>query len=101
MLRQQLGWPDEALNVPKATFYFWIPIPPRFENCEEFSNQLLETSGIVVVPGTAFGSNGEGYVRLSLVNPREELQAVLDRMAADGFTYTLPEADSDNKTESE
>ncbi len=84
---KKLGWPTEALNVPKATFYFWIPIPPRFDNCDSFATQLLETSGIVVVPGTAFGPNGEGYVRLSLVNPREELQEVLDRMTADGFTY--------------
>lgn len=84
---KKLGWPAEALNVPKATFYFWIPIPPRFKSCEEFSDQMLEKSGIVVVPGTAFGKNGEGYVRLSLVNPKEELQEVLDRMAADGFTY--------------
>jgi LL-diaminopimelate aminotransferase len=84
---KKLGWPAEALNVPKATFYFWIPIPPRFKTSTEFANAMLEKAGIVVVPGTAFGPNGEGYVRLSLVNPKEELQAVLDRMAEDGFTY--------------
>lgn len=85
---RQLGWPDEALNsLPKATFYFWIPIPPRYSSCVDFANEMLEKSGIVVVPGTAFGSNGEGYVRLSLVNPREEMSEVLERMKNDGFTF--------------
>lgn len=91
---KKLGWPAKTLNVPKATFYFWIPVPPRYKSCETFANELLEASGIVVVPGTAFGNNGEGYVRLSLVNPREELNEVIERMQADGFVYdTTPKED--------
>ncbi|MBY0449808.1 MAG: aminotransferase class I/II-fold pyridoxal phosphate-dependent enzyme [Cyanobacteria bacterium] len=89
MLRgfQSLGWPAEALQAPRATFYLWLPIPPRYSSCVKFADELLETSGIVTVPGTAFGKTGEGYVRLSLVNPVAELDAVIERMQADGFTY--------------
>jgi len=84
---KELGWPMEEILLPKATFYFWIPIPPRYNSCETFATELLEKSGIVVVPGTAFGKHGEGYIRLSLVNPDEELFEVLRRMHEDGFTF--------------
>jgi LL-diaminopimelate aminotransferase len=83
----ELGWPEETLNLPKATFYFWVPIPPRYTSCETFATEVLETSGVVLVPGTAFGKNGEGYVRLSLVNPDEEMKEVIQRLKTDGFTY--------------
>ncbi len=84
---KKLGWPMDELALPRATFYFWIPIPRRYKSCEQFANDILEKSGIVMVPGTAFGRHGEGYVRLSLVNPRAELEEVLRRMDEDGFHY--------------
>lgn len=84
---KKLGWPTESMLIPTATFYLWMPIPPRYNNCVDFSNEMLEKSGIVVVPGVAFGQQGEGYVRLSLVLSAEKQQQVLDRMAEDGFTY--------------
>jgi LL-diaminopimelate aminotransferase len=84
---KRLGWPVEEIYAPQATFYLWVPIPPRYTSCVEFSEALLKTSGVVVVPGTAFGSHGEGFIRLSLVLPEEKINAVFDRMAADGFTY--------------
>ena len=83
-----LGWPVESMLIPKATFYLWMPIPKRFKTAVEFSNALLETSGIVTVPGTAFGEYGEGYIRLSLVLPEEQLNEVIQRMKDDGFTWS-------------
>jgi LL-diaminopimelate aminotransferase len=82
-----LGWPMDRISPPRATFYLWLPIPPRYTSCEQFATELLETSGIVVVPGTAFGGYGEGYMRLSLVTPPAELDEMFTRMQADGFTY--------------
>ena len=84
---KRLGWDVEAMNPPKATFYLWVPIPKRYSSCEAFSQDLLHTSGIVVVPGTAFGPNGEGFIRLSLVLPEAQLNEVFDRMETDGFRY--------------
>ncbi|MBK8189636.1 MAG: aminotransferase class I/II-fold pyridoxal phosphate-dependent enzyme [Vampirovibrionales bacterium] len=84
---KKLGWPMDELAVPRATFYLWLPIPPRYTSCERFAADMMETAGVVVVPGTAFGQYGEGYFRLSLVNPRQELEEVLSRMETDGFTY--------------
>ena len=84
---KKLGWPMDELNMPRATFYFWLPIPRNYSSCEQFADEVLVKSGVVLVPGTAFGKCGEGFVRLSLVNPREELQEVLDRLDTDGFHY--------------
>lgn len=84
---KKLGWPIDELNPPKATFYFWLPIPRKYDSCEKFASEILEKSGIVVVPGTGFGKQGEGFFRMSLVNPQAELEEVLRRMQEDGFTY--------------
>ena len=41
-------------------------------------NQLMEKTGVVCTPGTAFGPMGEGYVRFALVLPKEELEEVVE-----------------------
>ncbi|MCA9800212.1 MAG: aminotransferase class I/II-fold pyridoxal phosphate-dependent enzyme, partial [Cyanobacteria bacterium HKST-UBA04] len=84
---RELGWPMDDVMLPKATFYLWIPVPPRFESATDFATQLLEKSGIVIVPGTAFGQYGEGYVRLSLVDTHDNMREALRRMKEDGFTW--------------
>ena len=82
---KELGWPID--NIPHTTFYLWLPIPKKYDNAFAFCQDLLEKSGIVVVPGNAFGAHGEGYFRLSFVCSDEELQEVIDRMKADNFYY--------------
>ena len=82
---KELGWGN--FQVPTATFYLWLPIPPRYKTSVEFTNDLLRTSGIVAVPGSAFGQYGEGYFRASIVCNDEDLQECIDRMKADGFYF--------------
>ena len=84
---RELGWDIKDEDIPDATFYIWLPIPPRYKTSQEFTQDLLKTSGIVVVPGSAFGNNGEGYFRLSAVSTDEQLQEVIDRMKKDGFYF--------------
>ncbi len=84
---RELGWEIEDKNIPNTTFYLWLPIPRRYESSMKFCEEMLEKSGIVVVPGSAFGHNGEGYFRISYVCSDEKLQEVIDRMKADGFKY--------------
>ena len=85
---KELGWDMDNLNVPEATFYLWLPIPQRYNTSKEFSDDLMKTSGIVVVPGHAFGKYGEGFFRISIVCSDENLQAVIDRMKQDGFYFS-------------
>ncbi len=84
---QELGWPMDQILVPKATFYLWIPIPPRYTSSAAFTNDLLETSGIIAVPGTAFGCHGEDYIRLALTLSPDDIREAVDRMKTDGMTY--------------
>ncbi|MFH0702242.1 MAG: aminotransferase class I/II-fold pyridoxal phosphate-dependent enzyme [bacterium] len=83
----ELGWEIDKLIIPKATFYLWLPIPERFSSSAEFAQSLLETSGIVIVPGSGFGKYGEGFFRISMVPPDESLYEVIERMKTDGFYY--------------
>ena len=84
---RELGWDISDDDIPQATFYIWLPIPPRYKTSKEFTDDLLKTSGIVVVPGNAFGKNGEGFFRLSAVADDEKLREVIDRMKKDGFYF--------------
>lgn len=83
--KNELGW--EFDHIPTATFYQWIKIPQRYATSEDFCNDLLTKSGIVMVPGTAFGKYGAGYVRVSIVCSMKELKEVVKRMKQDGFVY--------------
>ena len=85
---RELGWKIEENDIPKATFYIWLPIPPRYKTSKEFTDDLLKTSGIVVVPGNGFGANGEGWFRLSAVATDEQLMDVIERMKKDGFYFS-------------
>ena len=84
-LKEELGWGE--FYVPDATFYLWLPIPPRYKSSVEFTNDLMQTSGIIAVPGDAFGKYGEGFFRVSIVCPEEQIREVVRRMKEDGFYF--------------
>lgn len=84
---KELGWEIDEKSVPHTTFYLWLPIPPRYTSAFEFCKDVLEKSGVVLVPGNAFGAHGEGFFRLSYVCSDEKLQEVIDRMKSDGFSF--------------
>lgn len=84
-LKEELGWKN--FMTPDATFYLWLPIPPKYKTSVEFTDDLLQKSGIVAVPGDAFGDYGKGYFRVSIVCPDEQLKEVIERMKKDGFHY--------------
>lgn len=84
---RELGWNIKDSDIPKATFYIWLPIPPRYKTSAEFTKDVLKTSGIILVPGNGFGKNGEGYFRLSAVASDEQLAETIKRLKNDGFYY--------------
>jgi len=65
----------------KAGLYIWAKVPKGYTSME-FANDLLEQAGVVVIPGVGYGSNGEGYVRLSLTIPDAGLVKGLTRLSA-------------------
>ena len=86
---KELGWEVDKLLIPKATFYLWLPIPPGYSTSEEFAKEMLEKSGIVIVPGTGFGKYGEGFFRISLVDSDENISLAIERMKKDGFYFKV------------
>jgi LL-diaminopimelate aminotransferase len=65
----QAGW---NITPPKATMFIWAPIPAGWTS-RQISREILFKAGVVVIPGDAFGSEGEGYVRMALVQEEERL----------------------------
>ena len=82
---EELGW-----NIPKtkATMYLWVPCPPGTTSTD-FAMKLLQETGIVVTPGNAFGSGGEGYMRISLIAERDRLEEALSRMRQANITFNM------------
>ena len=60
---QKLGC---TFSVPQGGLYLWAKIPESAKDSEAFATELLQKKQIVVAPGTAFGSNGARYVRVSI-----------------------------------
>lgn len=79
---REIGW-----NVPdsQGSMFVWAPIPNGYESSEQFVLELMEKSGVIVVPGTAFGSLGEGYVRFALVYPVEVIKEAVQAIADSGI----------------
>ncbi|HET9492782.1 MAG TPA: LL-diaminopimelate aminotransferase [Chloroflexia bacterium] len=68
-----------TLEVPKASLYLWAKVPPGYD-AKGFADSLLMKTGVSVTPGTSYGAQGDGYVRLSLTVPDEQIDAALVRL---------------------
>jgi LL-diaminopimelate aminotransferase len=65
--------------VPKSSLYIWPRVPEGFTSAE-FAARLLEEIDIVVTPGSSYGKHGEGYIRLSLTTPDEQVEKGCQRL---------------------
>ncbi|SMC55639.1 aminotransferase class I/II-fold pyridoxal phosphate-dependent enzyme [Sporomusa malonica] len=72
----EIGW---QVDRPKASMYVWAPVPTK-ESSFEFTVSLLKNTGVAVIPGSAFGACGEGYVRIALVQSEERLVEAVTRI---------------------
>ena len=68
-------------RIPKATFYIWAKIPQGYTSMD-FTKKLLDEAGIAVTPGTGYGKEGEGYIRLSLTIADDRLEQGINRLLA-------------------
>jgi aspartate/methionine/tyrosine aminotransferase len=77
------GWP---VRLPSMALYLWLELPPiareRGLGSEAFCAALLEGSGVCLTPGNGFGPGGEGWQRLALVHPPEDLEQGARRIGA-------------------
>ena len=75
---RQMGF---QADLPKASLYVWFRLPEGWSS-EEFVQSLLAKTSVSLTPGTLFGRQGEGYVRVSLTAPTERVKMALQRMEA-------------------
>jgi len=68
-------------HLPKGAFYVFPDISGTGLTSREFSLKLLETKNVAVVPGTAFGPCGEGYVRCSYATAMDQIKIAVERIA--------------------
>ncbi len=68
------------VHIPKGAFYIFPSIKRFNMSSEEFCHRLLHEEKVAIVPGSAFGEAGEGYIRISYCYNESELKEALDRM---------------------
>lgn len=74
--------PGVSCQKPKGAFYVFPNVKAFNKTSSEIANMLLEEAGVALLPGSAFGAYGEGYLRLSYANSVENIQKALARMEA-------------------
>ncbi len=68
------------VTAPRATLYLWFRVPTG-ESSRDFALRLLEREAVVLLPGSALGAGGEGYLRAALTLPEDRYGEVARRIA--------------------
>jgi LL-diaminopimelate aminotransferase len=75
------GFAEAGLQIepPLGSIYVWLPTPEG-TSAVGFAAELLDEAAVVVAPGTGYGEQGEGFVRISLSVPDDRLQEAMGRI---------------------
>jgi alanine-synthesizing transaminase len=76
---ERMGW---AIDKPKAGMFVWAKIPPPFDRTGSmaFALELMQKAHVAAAPGIGFGEEGEGYLRLALVENEHRIRQALRQM---------------------
>lgn len=78
----EAGW---HMEKPAGTMFVWASIPDSYQDSEAFVADLLDKTGVLVTPGSAFGPSGEGYVRMALVQSEDTMKKIVEAVAVSGI----------------
>jgi LL-diaminopimelate aminotransferase len=81
LVMKALGGIGIEARTPKATIYVWAKVPPGHTSVS-FATHVLESANVVVPAGSAYGPDGEGFVRISLTTPDDRLEEAVARISA-------------------
>lgn len=75
----RMGW---EVETPKAGMFLWVKIPAPFDamGSVRFSMEMMERANVALSPGAGFGEEGEGYLRLALVENENRIRQALKQM---------------------
>ena len=71
-------------KTPKATLYIWTRVPEGYTSAS-FAEKMLQERDVVVTPGASYGPSGEGYIRLSLTIPDDQIDEGIRRISGWGI----------------
>lgn len=71
---------DCTFSEDQSGLFLWAKVPPYIYESEAFVGEILRQIGVFITPGTVFGSNGEGFIRISLCSDIDTLNEVLFRV---------------------
>jgi len=78
----EIGW---KVDRCAATMFVWPKLPAGYTDSAAFAMELVDKTGMLVTPGSAFGPGGEGHVRMALVRTEEEIKACIKAVAECGI----------------
>lgn len=81
---EELGW---KVKKNSATMYFWLKVPQGMKS-KEFCKMVMDKTGVVFTPGVAFGQEGDGYFRVSLVQDEKRLKEAVKRLKVADIRYS-------------
>ena len=79
---RSIGW---NVKESEGTMFVWAKLPKGYTNSMDFCMKLVKESGVLVVPGSSFGSLGEGYVRFALVHTVENIKLAIESIKESGI----------------
>ena len=83
-----------------GTYYLWAKIPSEFTS-DEFFKYVLHKSQVAFTPGTVFGTNGEGYVRIVMSADENVLNKCFERIEKAGIRFDVPKSKLSKETQEE
>ena len=80
----KLGW---KLTPPVAAMYIWDRVPKRYADATEFAKEFFKATGVIVSPGSAFGSHSKEFMRISMVIDEQRIERLLKKVKESGFKF--------------
>jgi aspartate/methionine/tyrosine aminotransferase len=82
-----LGW---ETNTQGGPFFYWGPFPKQSgcHSSAEFVEKLMKETGVFLIPGSVFGPEWDGYVRIAMTQPLSVLEEAFKRLKAEGYDYS-------------
>lgn len=81
---RDIGW---NVNDSQGTMFVWAPLPEGYTNSMDFCMELVEKTGVLIVPGSSFGTMGEGYVRFALVHDEDTIKKAVQKIKDSGIIH--------------
>jgi len=81
-LSHELECDKVLVTPPQGAFYFFLDFRPLKMTSVEICERILEEAGVGLVPGSAFGDQGEGFIRMTVAASDEEVEAGFRKIVA-------------------